>query len=73
MSARDLTLESSSTAAFTNYDPSHGVALVPIVSPRDLAVSFSPDQITLAGNPDPANMIETDAGIRVDRDPGHQP
>ena len=59
VSARDLTLESSSTAAFTNYDPSQGAPLLPIASPRDLAVSFSPDQITLAGNPDPANMIET--------------
>ncbi len=59
VSARDLTLESSTTAAFTNYDPSRGVPLFPIVSPRDLAVSFSPDQLTLASNPDPANMIET--------------
>jgi len=59
VSARDLTLESSSTAALTNYDPSQGVPLLPIASPRDLAVSFSPDRITLAGNPDPANMIET--------------
>ena len=59
VSARDPTLESSSTAAFTNYDPSQGVPLLPIASPRDLAVSFRSDQITLAGNPDPANMIET--------------
>jgi hypothetical protein len=59
VSARDLMLESSSTAAFTNYDPSQGAPLLPIARPRDLAVSFSPDQITLAGDPDPANMIET--------------
>ena len=59
VSARDLTLESSSTAAFTNYNPSQGVPLLPIASPRNMAVSFIPDQITLAGNPDPANMIAT--------------
>ncbi len=49
----------SATPTLTNYDPTRGAPIVPFISPRTLALSFLPDQLTLPAVPDPTDMIDT--------------
>lgn len=56
---RDLTSVSSGVPTVVNYDPSNGVPILPSLTPRGLVELLRPDQIALASNPDPADMIAT--------------
>ena len=72
VSARDLTLESSITAAFTNYDPSHGSNARSHREPPGSGCVVQPGSDHADQQSRSHEHDRDHAGVRVDRDPGHQ-